>query len=89
MTQPPITLPITTVQPDFESLITDVRDGVVPEEVFWVSCYKTGEDSVHGKAHLVLNEQNRNLVDYEGQNGVEFTGDELKVSMGALLVVLT
>lgn len=78
MSQPPIILPISTVQPDFESLITDVKDGIVPEEKFWVSCYKTGEESVHGKVHLALNERNRDLVEYEGQGGIQFTGNDLK-----------
>jgi hypothetical protein len=89
MSQPPIVLPISTVQTDFESLITDVRDGIVPEETFWVSCYKTGEDSVHGKARVVLSERNREIVEYEGQKGVQFHGDDLKVSMIMLRVSST
>ncbi|EKM58478.1 uncharacterized protein PHACADRAFT_117466, partial [Phanerochaete carnosa HHB-10118-sp] len=78
MSQPPITLPISTVQHDFESLITDVKDGIVPEETFWVSCYKTGEESVHGKVRLALSEQDRNHVEYEGKGGVHFWGDDTK-----------
>lgn len=89
MSQPPIILPIVTVQPDFESLVTDVKDGIVPEEKFWVSCYKTGEDSVHGKVHLALNERNRDLLEYEGQGGVEFHGNEAEVGIFLLLVEST
>ncbi|KIP10458.1 hypothetical protein PHLGIDRAFT_496113 [Phlebiopsis gigantea 11061_1 CR5-6] len=64
MSQPRIVLPITTIQPDFESILTDVKDGIVPEDTFWVSCYKTGEQSVHGKAHLTLNERDRDVREY-------------------------
>lgn len=89
MSQPRIVLPITTIQPDFESILTDVKDGIVPEDTFWVSCYKTGEQSVHGKAHLTLNERNRDVVDYIGQGGIEFNGHEAKVSICLLAVSLT
>lgn len=68
----PIQLPIVTVQPDFDAVATDVRDGVVPDETFWVSCYKTGEPSVHGKVRAALDEKDRNLVQFEAQGGVEF-----------------
>ena len=50
----------------------DVLSGFVPEDKFWLSCYKTGEESVHGKVHLALNERDRNLVDFEGKGGVGF-----------------
>ncbi|THH00077.1 hypothetical protein EW026_g2405 [Hermanssonia centrifuga] len=70
-----ITLPICTIQTDFKSLIEDVRNGAVPEDTFWISCYKTGEPSVHGKVHLTLNEIDRDLVVYEGTEGVEFEVD--------------
>ncbi len=70
-----ITLPICTIQTDFKSLIEDVRNGAVPEDTFWLSCYKTGEPSVHGKVHLTLNEIDRDLVVYEGTEGVEFEVD--------------
>ncbi|KAF7789711.1 hypothetical protein EIP86_000657 [Pleurotus ostreatoroseus] len=68
----PITLPITTVQVDFQQIIDDVTSGLIPEDKFWLSYYKTGEQSVHGKVHLALNERDRNLVDYQGTDGVEF-----------------
>ena len=68
----PYVLPICSVQPDFETSVSDVRDGIVPEETFWLSCYKAGEKSVHGKVHVSLNERDRNTVDYEGSGGVAF-----------------
>lgn len=72
MSDKPIVLPIATVQADFRSIIDDVFSGLVHEDKFWLSCYKTGEQSVHGKVHLSLNERDRNLVDYLGKNGVNF-----------------
>ena len=66
MSESTIVLPIATVQPDFESIVNDVFSGLVPEDKFWLSCYKTGEDSVHGKVHITLNERDRNVVDFEG-----------------------
>ena len=61
----------------------------MPEEKFWVSCYKTGEESVHGKVHMALNERNRDLLEYEGQGGVVFHGNEAEVGISLLLVVST
>ena len=69
---PPIQLPIVTIQPDFQSVIADVRDGVVHDESFWISCYKTGEPSVHGKVLATLDAKDRNLVQFDGQGGVDF-----------------
>ncbi|KAI0731153.1 WD40 repeat-like protein [Earliella scabrosa] len=67
-----IVLPICTVQHDFQSVIQEIVDGLVPDDKFWVSCYKLGEPSVHGKAGASLDERNRDLVLYEGHGGVEF-----------------
>lgn len=72
MSESVIALPIATVQPDFEAIVHDVFSGLVPEEKFWLSCYKTGEESVHGKVHLALNESDRNLLDFGGQGGITF-----------------
>jgi proteasomal ATPase-associated factor 1 len=68
----PLILPICTVQPDFETSIRDVNDGFVPEDKFWVSCYKAGEESVHGEVHVSLNERDRNVVDFVGRKGIAF-----------------
>lgn len=70
--QAPVILPTTTVQPDFETVINEVRDGVIPGEAFWISCYKTGEPSVHGKIFASLDEKDRDLVLFEEKGGVEF-----------------
>ncbi|KAI5116712.1 hypothetical protein M0805_003224 [Coniferiporia weirii] len=53
----PIVLPIVSTQHDFQSVIADVYDGIIPEEDVWVSCYKTGEPSVHGKVRISLGEK--------------------------------
>ena len=68
----PLILPICSVQSDFEVSINDVRNGIVPEDTFWLSCYKSGSESVHGEVHLELNERNRDVVDYTGRKGVTF-----------------
>ncbi|KAI0703818.1 WD40-repeat-containing domain protein [Cytidiella melzeri] len=68
----PLILPICSVQPDFQSSVRDVNDGFVPEEKFWVSFYKTGEDSVHGEVHVSLNDRDRNLVVFNGRKGISF-----------------
>lgn len=68
-----IILPICTIQHDFQTgVIRDVLDGTLPEDKFWVSCYKHGEPSVHGKVSATLDEQNRDLVLFEACDGVEF-----------------
>lgn len=73
-TNKPILLPIVTVQHDFQSVITDVKEGTVPSEAFWISCYKLNETSVHGKAIAELDSSDRNLVTLKSQNGVNING---------------
>ncbi|KZV88425.1 hypothetical protein EXIGLDRAFT_696669 [Exidia glandulosa HHB12029] len=46
------TLPYTTVQHDFPSVISDVRESVIASEDFWISCYREGSTSVHGKVNV-------------------------------------
>ncbi|KAI0741940.1 WD40 repeat-like protein [Daedaleopsis nitida] len=66
----PIILPICTIQHDFQAVVKDVHGGLVPNDHFWISCYKDGEPSIHGKAVASLDERNRDLVLYEGHGGV-------------------
>ncbi|KAI0691463.1 WD40 repeat-like protein [Cerioporus squamosus] len=70
MTSSAIVLPICTVQHDFQSVVRDVLDGVVPDDKFWVSCYKLEEPSVHGKVTATLDERDRNNVLFKGHDGV-------------------
>ena len=73
MAAQPTVLPICTIQHDFQTgIIKDVLEGVVPEDKFWVSCYKSGEPSVHGKVSITLDDLNRDLVHFEARDGVEF-----------------
>ena len=74
----PIFLPITTVQPDFEAVMTDVREGMVPSEDFWISCYHQNEPSVHGKVRAELDETDRNLVLLHGREGVQIERGEVR-----------
>lgn len=63
------TLPYITVQHDFSSVLADARDGVIEAEDFWVSCYRAGAQSVHGK----VNASRNGLVP---RAGLEFARDE-------------
>ncbi|KAI0784475.1 WD40 repeat-like protein [Abortiporus biennis] len=70
--QSTITLPITTVQPDFSTVISEIYDGLIPDEAFWLSCYKSGEISIHGKVSASLDERDRTLVVLDGKGGISF-----------------
>ncbi len=62
------TLPIVNVQNDFQNVIADVQDGLGSED-FWVSCYKTGSTSVHGKVRV---SKEGSEVKLSSISGVEF-----------------
>lgn len=72
MSDTPLILPICSVQPDFDVSVQDVRNGIIPEETFWLSCYRAGEDSVHSKVQLALSERDRNRLEFDGSEGVAF-----------------
>ena len=75
----PILLSIATVQHDFETVVTDVREGTVPSEDFWVSCYRQNEPSVHGKVRAELDERDRHQVLLTGRGGVQIErGDQVR-----------
>jgi proteasomal ATPase-associated factor 1 len=57
-----LTLPVITVQHTYPDVIHEVKQGIIPREKFWVSCYKIGEQSFHGKVYVELDEVNRDLV---------------------------
>ena len=58
--------------------MTDVREGTVPSEDFWISCYHQNEPSVHGKVRAELDEGDRHLVLLEGRGGVQIErGDQV------------
>ncbi|KAL6307327.1 WD40-repeat-containing domain protein [Sparassis latifolia] len=58
----PVRLAICTIQADFPDVINDVRTAAVPDGAFWLSCYKTGEPSVHANVHAALDDHDRDLV---------------------------
>ena len=72
----PILLSITTVQHDFEAVVTDVKEGTVHSEDFWISCYRQNEPSVHGKVQAELDEKDRHLVLLKGRDGVQIERGE-------------
>lgn len=81
----PQIFPISTIHPEFATIIAETRSGVIPGDTFWVSCYKSGEPSVHGKVKVELDENDaaREKVSFAGQGGVEMrevTGDGYTVS---------
>ena len=82
-----INLPISSIQPDFEAVINEVKEGIVPEDSFWLSFYKSGETSIHGKVTLTLDEKDRNLVLYEGKDGVVFNnrGKVSEIDFGVII----
>ncbi|KAI0316387.1 WD40-repeat-containing domain protein [Amylostereum chailletii] len=67
----PSFLPIATIQHDFLDVLSDVYAGTVPSENVWLSCYKEGEPSVHGKVDVRLHQQDRELVVLNGRDGVQ------------------
>ncbi|KAH9177707.1 WD40 repeat-like protein [Lactarius sanguifluus] len=70
---PPVTLPTATIQDDFTTVLSEVHAGIIPSESIWLSCYKDGEPSVHGKVAIGLHEQDRDRIELTGVGGVELT----------------
>ena len=60
--------------------MTDVREGTVTFEDFWISCYHKNEPSVHGKVRAELDEKDRHLVLLKGRDGVQIErGDQVGI----------
>jgi proteasomal ATPase-associated factor 1 len=70
---PPVNLPTATIQDDFTTVLSEVHAGIIPSENIWLSCYKDGEPSIHGKVAISLHEQDRDRVELTGVGGVELT----------------
>jgi hypothetical protein len=68
-----VTLPTATIQDDFTTVLSEVHAGIIPSEDIWLSCYKDGEPSIHGKISVSLHEQDRDRVELVGRGGVELT----------------
>ncbi|KAJ7612085.1 WD40 repeat-like protein [Roridomyces roridus] len=67
----PTKLPVVTVQPTFLQVIREVRDGIVPSDTFWISCYNHPAPSIHSKVRVTLDDVNRDAVHFEPSAGVE------------------
>lgn len=70
---PLVTLPTATIQDDFTTVLSEVHAGIIPSESIWLSCYKKGEPSIHGKVAISLHEQDRDRIELTGVGGVELT----------------
>lgn len=55
------------------TVLSEVHAGIIPSENVWLSCYKDGEPSVHGKIAVSLHEKDRDRVELVGTGGVDFT----------------
>ncbi|KAF9481080.1 WD40 repeat-like protein [Pholiota conissans] len=76
MTTSSLTLPVVTIQNTFPEVLQEVQEGIIPHDKFWVSCYKTGETSIHAKVNAELDDRDRNLVVLKAVDGdVEVTRD--------------
>ena len=74
-------LPIITVQPSFQDVISDVKAGQVPDDSFWVSCYKNGSASVHERIQVDLDEVHRDRTILKPKNQLlSVTHDGMKVA---------
>lgn len=65
-----IILPISTVQHTLPSVASEIYNAIIPSEHVWLSCYRQGEPSVHGKIRLSLDEEDREKISFEGKEGV-------------------
>jgi proteasomal ATPase-associated factor 1 len=68
-----VTLPTATIQDNFTTVLSEVHAGIIPSENIWLSYYKDGEPSVHGKIAVSLHEKDRDRVELVGTGGVELT----------------
>ncbi|KAJ7494298.1 WD40-repeat-containing domain protein [Mycena galericulata] len=64
-------LPVVTIQPTFLEVIEEVRNGIVPSDTFWLSCYNSSEPSIHSKVRVSLDDVNRDVIQLEPSEGVE------------------
>ena len=68
---PSVTLPTATIQDDFTTVLSEVHAGIISSESIWLSWYKEGESSIHGKVAISLHEQDRDRIELNGIGGVE------------------
>lgn len=66
----PIILPYISLQPDFANVLAEVRDGTIIAEDIYLSGYKTGSTSVHGKVNVYAQDGNREPI-LDSREGVD------------------
>jgi proteasomal ATPase-associated factor 1 len=69
----PIFLPQIALQHDFASVFADVRDNTVVAEDIYLSCYRPGSQSIHGKVTVSKDETAPDALVLESRGGVELT----------------
>ena len=62
-------LPTVNVQPDLPAVVSDVHGAAIPQESVWVSCY--ARDSVHAKLNVVLDERNRDQINFVSDDNLK------------------
>jgi proteasomal ATPase-associated factor 1 len=83
-----LSLPVVSVQNTFPQVVQEVEEGLVPDEKFWVSCYKNSEPSVHAKVNTELDHLDRSLVHFKPIEGdVEVSRDAAGVSTTSIFLV--
>lgn len=81
-----VILPIATVQHTLPSIASEIYNALIPSEHVWLSCYKQGEPSVHGKIKLSLDEADRQKVNFEGKESVSLQRiDEVRLPRLAVM----
>lgn len=64
-------LPISTIQHTLPNVASEIYNALIPSEHVWLSCYRQGESSVHGRVKLSLDESDREKINLEGTGGVK------------------
>ncbi|KAG0191573.1 hypothetical protein DFQ28_011549 [Apophysomyces sp. BC1034] len=75
-------LPYVSIQPDWDKVVKDVMGHTVPEDSFWISCYRQGEQSVHAKVivkHDKLEGRDGIHVDWVNSRSLRANCDALKI----------
>ena len=65
-----VVLPQVTIQADVHEVIDEVRQGITLVDNIWISAYREGATSVHGKAEISLEGDSRDKVLMVGRDGV-------------------
>ena len=66
-------LPYAAIQPDWLAVEADINSGSILAEDVWLSVYKQGSPSVHGKVRCSRPDEQAAAIQYEGRNGVAVT----------------